>query len=608
MYQHRLRIIYIALCAGLLILAAKLVWLQVWQITDVDPSYRLTPRRSWQIIPAPRGTITDRNGNILAEDQPVLDLAVAYKNLCIQPPESETPLPAKLEWLPEACAIAGKNLAEIEQTRSNILARVDRIRKSVLRRAKASRRRILKIREETIPHTLIHNIPLELAARIEANPDHFPGAVIRPSLKRVYPNHTLAVHALGYTVTARYTDPVHPEPIRGDPTIEPGDRIGQLGAERAFDSLLRGVPGYCDTRRDKKTGRIKRNLIFPARPGKTIILTLHLAAQKRAENALAGKAGGVVVMDCRNGEILVLASAPTYDNNDLASAWQRAQEEPRSGLFLSRAMRGAMPSGSAIKPIIALAAAQAGAVTPQTTFFCDGAMHFGNRNWTCYGRHGHINMAGAIEHSCNIWFYNAALKAKPQALAALAAQLGWGKKTGIDLPSESPGFLPTPATGWYPGNTLNLSIGQGNLRVTPLQAAVAIAAIANRGNILSPHILLRTDTGNTSAEKSFIIRQVNLPSAALEAVRKGMRRVPISGTANARPFGPRLAALRIAAKTGTAQTGNRRINHAWLVGYLPHDNPRYAFAVVIHNTPGHGAEIAGPIAADTLEGLMNSDF
>ena len=315
-------------------------------------------------------------------------------------------------------------------------------------------------------------------------------------------------------------------------------------------------------------------------------------------------------MDCRNGEILVLASAPAYDNNDLASAWDRARENPRSGLFLSRAMRGAVPSGSAIKPIIALAAAQTNAVNPQTTFACERIMRFGNRNWTCLGGpHGHINMAGAIEHSCNIWFYKAALKAGPQVLVAMAAQLGWGKKTGIDLPSESAGFLPTPATGWFPGNTLNLSIGQGNLRVTPLQVAVAMAAIANRGKILRPHILLRTtfpapggDSASPPAE-SFILRQVTLPLAALEAVRAGMRRVPVSGTACRPPYGPRLAALKVAAKTGTAETGNPRLNHAWIAGYLPYDNPRYAFAVVIHHTPGHGAEIAGPIAADTLEQL-----
>ena len=370
------------------------------------------------------------------------------------------------------------------------------------------------------------------------------------------------------------------------------------------------MPGYSQTRRDPETGQLTRQIIFPARPGKTVALTLSLSAQERAEAALGDHPGAVVVINCRNGEILVLAAAPAYDNNDLPAAWQRARREPRSGLFLSRATRAGVPSGSIIKPIVALAAAQAQAVTPHTTFYCRGAMTFGGRDWHCSGNHAQSDMTRAIEQSCNVWFYNTALKAGPQAIVAMAAQLGWGKKTGLDLPYEDPGFLPSPATGWFPGNTLNLSIGQGNLRVTPLQVAVAMAAIANGGQILSPHVLLSANPPDaTSAPaESFVLRHISLPPAALAAIREGMRRVPVSGTARRPPFGPRLAALRVAAKTGTAQTADPRINHAWIAGYAPHDAPRYAFAVVVHRTPGHGAEIAGPIAADTLEELMSSDF
>ena len=476
-------------------------------------------------------------------------------------------------------------------------------------RARRTGRRIRKIREETIAHTLMEDIPFELAARVEVNPDRFPGALIRSSLKRAYPLKSLAVQALGYIITARYDDPLHPRAIRGDPTIDPGDRIGELGAERAFDPWLHGMPGYCKTGRDDKTGGITRDVIFPARPGRSVTLTLDAFAQRRAEEALGEQQGGVVVLDCRNGEILVLASTPIYDNNDLQAAFRAAQADQRSGLFLSKAMRDSVPSGSVMKPIVALAAAEKGVLTPGTTFVCNGSVRFGRRIWHCSGRHGRLEMIGAIEHSCNIWFYNAGLKAGPAAITAMARGLGWGRKTGIDLPWEWPGFLPNPGVGWFPGNTLNLSIGQGNLHVTPLQVAVSMAAIANGGRILKPHILLRITPppeGHVHSE-SFVIRKVALPLDALRAVREGMRRVPISGTARQEPFGPRLAALHVAAKTGTAETGDPHINHAWIAGYLPWDSPRYAFAVVIHRTPGHGAEIAGPVAADTLEALMGDD-
>jgi len=610
-YQKRLRLAYLVLCVGLLIIAARLFYLQVCRVTDIDPSYRLMPRPSWRTIPAPRGSITDRNGVVLAVDRPVLNLAVPYDILRGAGSAAEKGgQGAGIEtWLAEACRVAGRDPAEVRETRRRIIERVERIRRNVLERARRTGRRIRKIREETIAHTLMEDIPFELAARIEAAPERFPGVVIRSSLKRTYPLKSLAVQALGYVVTARYDDPLEPRPIRGDPTIEPGDRIGELGAERAFDRWLRGMPGYCKRGRDEKTGEITREVIFPAHPGRSVTLTLDAEAQGRAEEALGERQGGVVVLDCRNGEILVLASTPTYDNNDLAAAFRAAREDQRSGLFLSKAMRASVASGSVIKPIVALAAAEKGAVTPGTTFVCEGAMRFGGRLWRCAGHHGRIEMVGAVEHSCNIWFYNAGLKAGPGAIVAMARSLGWGRKTGIDLPWEWPGFLPNPGVGWFPGNTLNLSIGQGNIHVTPLQVAVSMAAIANGGRVLRPHVLqgVRPPPEGYVAPESFVVREVALPPEALRAVREGMRRVPISGTARSEPFGPRLAALRVAAKTGTAETGNPQVNHAWIAGYVPWNAPRYAFAVVVHRTPGHGAEVAGPVAAAALEALMRDE-
>jgi penicillin-binding protein 2 len=596
---------------GLCIICVRLFYLQVLQITDIDPDYILLPRASWRAMPASRGKILDRNGVVLAQDRPVRNLAVSYRHLEMRPadePDRATYAGVEL-WLDEACRITGRDRDEVLEKRRLIVRRVRAARRAVDRwRAKRKMRRIRKILEEIIPHTLMRDISFELVARVEANPERFPGVVIRVAPERHYPGGELAAHTLGYVIRARRPK-VAGEPIRDDPTIVPGDRIGESGAEQQFDRWLRGRQGYYELDTDRKTGEVKRNILFNVTPGRTIYLTLDVAAQEKAEQELAGKGtgGAVVVIDVRNGEVLVLASSPTYDNNDLAGALAAANSNPASGIFLSRAIRGMAPPGSVIKPIVALAGAEKGTLRLGTRFTCAREQRFGGRNWHCTGRHGSVNMVEAIERSCNIWFYNAGLRAGPQAITALAWQLHWGRKTGIDLPFEASGRLPRPDGGWYGGNTMNLSIGQGRLLVTPLQVAVSMAAIANGGVVHRPHLLLKIEPSLESdpVRESYVVNRLDLSQAGLNAVREGMRRVPgPRGTARETD----LHVLGAAAKTGTAQIANTELNHTWIVGYAPHDQPRYAFAVVVYRTAGHGAEVAGPIATATLESLLDAEY
>lgn len=584
---------YALLCAGLLVICGRLFYLQVLKITDTDPSYLLLPRYPYERISPPRGAILDRHGASLAEDRPVLNLVMRYDDLA----KADAPIAV-------ISRLAGRENAEVMETRLRILREVKRVKEAVMARAARTGRRIRKIREETLAHTLVKDVSLGVAAQLEADPQRFSGVLIRPALKRFYPQGSLAVHVLGYLVKAKRKDPTRLEPIRGDLTIVPGDRIGELGAERQFDKWLRGIPGDFRMHTDKKTGESERKIRFPAQPGRTIYLTLDATAQKRAEESLEGKTGGVVVMDVHNGEVLVMAGAPAYDNNDLAAAWREAQLNPRSRLFLSRAMRDSVPPGSVIKPIVALAGAARGVLSSGTTFNCTGSLMVGRRRRRCPGRHGRTDMVRAIEKSCNVWFYKAGLLAGPHAITAMAGNFNWGRKTGIDLPWEWPGHLPKPTPPWYAGDTVNLSIGQGNLLVTPLQVAVMMAAIANGGAVLRPHVLLKVVPAPETPihPESFVIRKLNLPPDALRAVREGMHRVPCSGTARRVR---RLKALKAAAKTGTAQIGTSNLHHAWIAGYAPWDRPRYAFAAVVHRTPGHGAAVAGPIAADVLETLLH---
>jgi len=616
-FHKRLHLVYLFLCVGLGLICARLFFLQVLQVTDIDVDYILLRRPSWQEMPASRGKILDRKGIVLAEDRPILNLAVQYKNLDL--PRDSVPSLVGLNlsaeeqigvssWLDEACRITGRDREEdreeVLQTRDNIVRRVRSARRAVDRwRAQRRMRAITKILEETIPHTLIKDIPLELAARIEADPGRFPGVVVRVESERRYLFGRLAAHAMGYVTKARRPAEIG-QPIRNDPTILPGDRIGELGAERQFDKWLRGSPGYYELQTNRKTGAVQRKVLFSGKRGRDIHLTIDAGAQMLTEEALAGRAGGAIAMDVHTGEVLVLASSPVYDNNDLNAAFRYAAENPSSGIFLSRALRGPTPSGSVIKPIVALAGAAEGAVRPETRFTCAGAQQFGRARKHCSGHHGSMNMTEAIEHSCNIWFYNAGLKAGPQAIRAMAWQLNWGHKTGIDLPGEAAGRLPRPGPGWYAGHTLNLSIGQGNLLVTPLQVAVAMAAIANGGAVLQPHILARIEPppDDNPLLESYIKRRIDLPPQALEAIRTGMQRVP-GPRGTARRIN-KLRTLKAAAKTGTAQIGRTELNHAWIAGYAPYDNPKYAFAVVIHHTSGHGADEAGPVAAEMLEALL----
>ena len=390
-----------------------------------------------------------------------------------------------------------------------------------------------------------------------------------------------------------------------DSTVSPGDRIGRNGVEKRYDPILRGSPGLSREEMqarvrpggkfdpllggvsggvrkqiDQRAGARRRLTPLPAEPGSCVFLTLDQVAQQRAVDALAGEEGAVVVMDVSNGELLVLATAPLDQQ-------------------FNRPIQGRIPPGSVMKPIVALAAAAAGVGGPGTTADCAGAIRIGGRTCHCSHAHGRTDMRKGIAHSCNVYFWRLGLGTGVEPIVKMAGDLGFGTRTGLDLPYESPGHLPCPSS------PVNLSIGQGNLQVTPLQVAVAMAAIANGGKVLRPRILLKVEPGPSPEDAPEIgpgvLREIRFSPDTLQAVREGMRAAVTSGTVSDEP---RLKVLGVAAKTGTAQTGDPERNHAWLAGYVPFDAPRYAFAVVVHNTPLSGARAAGPIVAEVLDVLL----
>ena len=600
MFGRRLNLVYLALCAALLVLCAKIFILQVLRISLEDPGIVLHPPKPWQRIPAARGAVLDRNGIILAADRPQLDLAIRYDRL--RYPKY---------WLRALQQATGMSEEELLDARARIRRRVRLIRGEVLernprirRKLRAGKMRGWKIYEETIPHTVVADVSLQTAARVQASPERFPGVTVETRLRRECPDGSMARLIVGLLSKV---PPLQAGQTIEDPRISPGDRIGVSGIEKQYDRVLRGMPGLfreevirikgagigldpllggitgaARKELERRSGTRTRIVPLAVEHGSSIRLTLDRNAQLRATLALADRKGAVVVMDVRNGELLVLASTPLED-------------------YLSRAIQDPIPCGSVIKPIVALAAGEEGL---NMSVNCAGSIRIGGRTYQCSHSHGATRMKKGIAESCNIYFWRLGRRIGVPAIVKMADDLGFGKRTGVDLPFEWPGRLPTPTS------PMNLCIGQGNLQVTPLQVAVAMAAIANGGKVLKPRIFLRVEPAGAleglPEPGPALVREISFSQPTLETVRAGMR------AAVAQPGGtvysiPQLRMLKVAAKTGTAETNDPRHNHTWLAGYVPWDEPRYAFAIVVHRAPGSGAGVAGPIAAQVLDTLINRD-
>jgi len=631
MIERRLGFLYFMVCGALLCIGARLFQLQVLGMTAEDPDAVLRKPLPLEEVAAPRGRILDREGEILAADEPARELGVQYREILlmyalqgndlsgpelnrIRKPLSDVIL-ARLPQGEDAAA-ARKRLqqrpadwgdpsyaslmAEALQARLDILSRATGADPaSILAQIQATVRRVRYLRqavpgprelyEETIPHVLIHNVPIEAIERVEADVLDFPGAVVQEDYRRAYPQGSVAAHAVGYLRRAQ-------APQRGevpeDPAVRPGDWIGVTGAEKQFDSLLRGVPGILSTEPDAQ-GCLRRKVLFPAQPGRDVYLSLSGPAQRRAEAELAGKVGAAVVMDIRSGELLVLASSPSFD-----------PAIGPAGADLSRAIQDSVTPGSVFKPAVAFAAVAAGIDPKKWTVTCNGDVEIGGRRYHCEGHHGVVNMEAAIAQSCNIYFYEAARevarRAGTEEILRWASALNLGRRTGVDLPYEWAGRLPA-LHARAGAEAVNLGVGQGDLSVTPIQVAAMMCAIATGGKIPRPTIVHRVEPPLESSLQE-APSEVALPADGLRAVRAGMWDCTVLGTA--RGVGG-LRELKAAVKTGTAQTRDLNINQNWIAGYLPYDAPRWVFAVVVHNSTGHGATVAGPIAVAALQAVVN---
>ena len=538
MFDRRLGLLYYVFCAVLLCIGARLFQLQVLGLTSEDPDAVLRRPLPLEEVPAARGTIFDRDGEVLACDQPTLELTLQYDELlrmCAlggnsmfaeerdrireaekRRPVAEDSLQARLDAL---SAATGRDRDLILARVGEIVNQVRQIRRQALGDHEAeSGRRMLY--EETLPHVLISGVSIETAERVAAGASRFPGVAVSAAWRRTYPQGKFAAHVVGYLGRAQ-------APWRGetpeDPDVRPGDRVGIAGAEKQFDSALRGVPGIVNTAVDPKTDGLARNVLFRAQAGRNLYLTLSGPAQRQAEQSLAGVVGAAVVMDLRTGELLVLASSPSFD-----PATGPAAEDLPMHPYLSRATQDSVAPGSVFKPVVALAAS-AGGFGTERTFTCEGVLalrrrHVPLRRPSRRREHG-AGPRPVLQHL----FLSGRAPDRREAILSWASALNLGRRTGVDLPYEWAGRLPQLRRDWQAGQTMNLGIGQGDLSVTPLQIAVMTAVIANGGKSPRPTILHRIEPApeEDSARRSGRSSSVRSPVAGGRAARRARRHAPV---------------------------------------------------------------------------------
>ncbi len=546
-------------------------------------------------IPAPRGQIVDREGVPLAQNKVAYQVALQFRQF------ENADRDFVLNWAH---------------------ARLDALQALV-------KNQVSKTDDEIYDHYRHRRwLPLLVSGQIgekearDIESKLTSGLVLHPIYKRVYPQGELAAHIVGYSgsVGKLPTGPIN----FNEPLWEESE--GRSGLEKVFNTQLTGEPGMKRLLFDENGNKLLEEQVKRPRPGGTVVTTLDYSWQKLAEDTLRNgcRRGAFVVLDVLTGEVLVMASRPSFDLNSFIPGinetdFKALNEDPSAPLY-GRAFQSVYPPASAFKPIVALAALNNGTVTENSEIYCPAAITIGRtvmNNWSKTPE-GSINVKRALARSCNTWFYQVGIDVGPTAFLSLARRLGFGQLSGLPLVGENAGLVPDDQ--WMlknekrrilDGDTANLSIGQGSLLASPLQVAQAMAGIAN-GNIVPKLQLIRQvqDTRGRVVQAALPQRKdwLAIEPKAVEVVRKGMSDVVNSGGGTGRSAG--LSYTTLCGKTGTAQWGppskNQRL--AWFGGYLPEDNPRYAFAVLYEGRPGEkvsGGKMAAPMVKKFFEGIKD---
>ncbi|MCF4152222.1 penicillin-binding protein 2 [Dethiosulfovibrio sp. F2B] len=570
--NSRLRLIRIALMLSMLVLFSGLLYYQVFRS---DKYVKLATSNKLRVVrlPARRGRILDANGVLLANNVLTFDI-VGY------------PLDLRKEGiLSDFADLLGRHGIPLTE---EILEK--RIKKQYV-----------------VPYrsvVLLRNLTLPQVTDLVGDPEFPPQLFHLPVWRRTYPVGALVCHVLGYVGEISEQELKELGQDGETSRFVGGDVIGKGGVEQFYEDRLQGYPGHKVLEVDAR-GRFVR--ILSGRkpvPGEDLSLTLDLGAQKFAADLLGESRGAVIAMDLRSGGLKVLYSNPTFDLNPLAwgvssKEWRDLVSDPHRPM-MNRAISGTYSPGSVYKPVVAYAALADGVVTEKTTFFCSGKFELGNQVFRCHRRWGHGNedLVGALRDSCDVYFYEVGQRVGIDSLVRWGKVFGIGLKTGIDLPGESEGNIAGRdwkekrfGDRWYKGDTVNYSIGQGFLLMTPIQILRQFGALAT-GKLLRPHLF--SDAASPPVD-------LGLSPKFLKVVQKGMAAVvkPKGTGWRAGIYG-----VSVAGKTGTVQNSGE--DHAVFGGYAPAENPRYAVVAFVEEGL-HGSTAAAPIVGQLLAYLVKND-
>lgn len=597
----------VVICIGLIIF--RLYYLQVlhgklYRLFSEENSIREIP------LSAARGIFWDRHGAILADNRPTYDL-VMVPQYVVAPQQVFETLKKNLSVSDERLRIQWEK--RLHQPSYEPISILEDVSQDIVSWVKA------------------HKNPWgQWSEAIDLR-----GVDIRLRFARDYPDGDSAAHVLGYV---REISPKKLKEFREQypGSYRLGDFVGVRGLEEVWDLDIRGEDGFIQ----KVINAIGREVILPEVEkdltqketihGNHLKLTLDARLQKKARDYFKekNKGGAAVALDPKTGAVLLLYSAPSFDLNQLSGKldqayWQEVTKSPKKYL-LNRGIQGAYPPGSTYKIVTATAALEAEAVKPTDTFYCRGALLFGNRPFHCWRKEGHgaVQFLRGLIASCDVYFYNLGLKTGVDRIAKWAKEFGLGKKTGIGLPNERSGLIPSSAwkketfgQEWQEGETLSVAIGQGADSVTPLQGAVMIATVANGGKRVHPYLvesIIDPVTGKEEPVEKEEPTKTKLSPEILKQVKEALIGVVADGEGTAH----RLSALGIpmGGKTGTAQvvslgkncSGDACEDHAWFVAFAPAEDPKIALAVLVEHG-GHGSSAAAPLAGELIKTYLENE-
>jgi len=594
-YKQRLAGVMLVAVAAFAILGFRLFHLQV---LHGDELRELSERNSirLQSIDPPRGLIFDRNGRLLVDNRPAFDVSII--------PKDAKPLEETIRKLSRLLGVPADGLMTKIKTR---------------RRQSAYQ-----------PIPLKQDIGRNVLAAIEARRYDLPGVFIDVKPRRQYIYRQSAAHLIGYLgeINADELSCGLYDDCRA------GDYIGKFGIEKAYESSLRGGRGRRQVEVSAKGQVVRVMKTVGAKPGQNIFLTIDQQLQLKAEELLAAQAGAAIAMDPTTGQLLAMASSPSFDQNAFVSGmthdqWNVLISNPQRPMS-NKAVQGEYPPASTYKIVTAIAGLEEELIDETTTFFCPGFLKFGNRVYRCWkkGGHGHMDVVRAIAESCDVFFYQVGQKLGVDRIAWYARAYGLGSSTGSKMDHEAKGLIPTAEwklkrTGipWQAGETLSVAIGQGYNLMTPIQMLTLVAAVANQGAQYQPFVLERVETAQEEVIKTSQPKEVSrLPVSpdTLELVRRGLWEVV--NTPGGTAYGSRLKDVDMSGKTGTAQIVGRKDDepdaedeeieeqfkdHAWFVAYAPSEAPRIAVAVIVEHGE-HGSSTAAPIAREMIRSYLKN--